>query len=463
MKILLLAIVPFILLFFSQVNWRNSIKAILFIVVFEGVFRKWIFPGASVAIYFVKDIVMLGAYINYLWFAGGKKYPIKLNSITLILSFLFLWCTFQVFNPYLGSPVVGVLGMKSYFLYIPMIWLLPNLFESEKKLHLFLRSYLLLTIPIGFLGIIQFFSPRNSWINQYANDTTINVAAFSGHDVARISGTFAYQGSYSIYLLVSFGLLLCLFNYEKSEQWRTIIAFQLALVLINSFMNGSRTAVFASLFFVLSFVVIESFKNSQLSISLIKKFMLPTILVLVMLQLGLGNSWELFNERTTTAGDADSFLDRLLFVVTEPINNFKYVGFDGYGIGATHQARRTLTRLLSLPRGRYISVPYEQEAGRVMLDIGLIGFIFWYGLRIFIIFRLFALYRNLDSPFLRQLALSTFLINLVQIRGHLVYNPTFSVYYWFLTGFIFLLPSLEFQNKLNTSQGNLNVHYLRQN
>lgn len=463
MKTLILAIIPLIILFLSQFSWRSSLKAILFIVVFEGILRKWIFPGASVVIYFGKDLVLIGAYINYLWFSGSKKYPIKLNGITLLLLFLFSWGIFQVFNPYLGSPIVGVLGMKSYFLYIPIIWLLPSLFYSEQELHHFLRSYLLLTIPVGLLGIAQFFSPRNSWINKYADDTVTNVAGFAGHDIARISGTFPYQGSYAIYLLVCFGLLLCLFNYERSEKWKFIIAFELALVLINSFMNGSRTAVYASLFFVLSFLVIESFKNSQASITLIKKFMLPTILVVVMLKFGLGGSLELFNERTTTATDSDTFHERLLFVVTEPIKNFQYVKFDGYGIGATHQARGKLTKLFGLPRGRYIPVGYEQEAGRIMLDIGFIGFAFWYALRIFIIFRLFALYRNLDSPFLRQLALSTFLIHLVQIRGHLVYNPTFSVYYWFLTGFIFLLPSLEFQNKLTTYQANNHVDYIRQN
>jgi hypothetical protein len=96
-----------------------------------------------------------------------------------------------------------------------------------------------------------------------------------------------------------------------------------------------------------------------------------------------------------------------------------------------------------LPRGEFIPTYYEAEMGRVALELGPIGFGLWYGLRVSLLISLWLVFRKLKRPFLRELALAAFLIHAIQINGHLVFHHTFSVYYWFLSGFIFLLPRLE--------------------
>jgi signal transduction histidine kinase len=81
--------------------------------------------------------------------------------------------------------------------------------------------------------------------------------------------------------------------------------------------------------------------------------------------------------------------------------------------------------------------------GRIALELGPIGFLFWYGLRISLVIALFWTYWNVKSQFLRQLALTAFLIQAILFNGQLVFHHTFSVYYWFFSSFIFLLPRLE--------------------
>jgi hypothetical protein len=81
--------------------------------------------------------------------------------------------------------------------------------------------------------------------------------------------------------------------------------------------------------------------------------------------------------------------------------------------------------------------------GRIVLELGPIGFIFWYGLRVSLLIALMSTFWKLKRPFLRQLALAAFFIQAIQISGTLVFHHTFSVYYWFLSSFIFLLPRLE--------------------
>ncbi|MFM5946361.1 MAG: hypothetical protein ACKO9G_23875, partial [Dolichospermum sp.] len=82
---------------------------------------------------------------------------------------------------------------------------------------------------------------------------------------------------------------------------------------------------------------------------------------------------------------------------------------------------------------------------RVVLEIGLFGFILWYALRLYLIFSLLGIFLKLKSPFLRNLALVTFLFHAINFTGQLVFNTTFGIYYWFFAGFIFLLPQLEYQ------------------
>lgn len=77
------------------------------------------------------------------------------------------------------------------------------------------------------------------------------------------------------------------------------------------------------------------------------------------------------------------------------------------------------------------------------MELGPIGFILWYGLRLFIVLELWLTYLKLRSPFLRDLALSGFLIHAIMFTSQMVFHHTFSLYYWFYTSFIYLLPWLD--------------------
>lgn len=134
---------------------------------------------------------------------------------------------------------------------------------------------------------------------------------------------------------------------------------------------------------------------------------------------------------------------RYLSAFTEPFAFIKYKELDGYGTGATHQGSVALRTALGLPAGESIPTYYESEMGRVALEIGPIGFLLWYGLRISIAMALWLVFWKLKRPFLRDLALTACLVQVVLIAGQMVFHNTFALYYWFFSGFVFLLPRLE--------------------
>lgn len=433
-----------VILYFSCLDWRRSVKSVFLLVVMEGALRKWVLPQASELIYFLKDIVLFGAYLQYFALSHSRrKFPtIKRPFIHIWLFLEFCWCLFHAFNPSLGSPVVGVWGLRNYFYYVPLMWMLPNLFQSEEELYIFLRSHLFLVIPVCLLGIAQFFSPASSPLNVYApgQQTTTGIATFGVSNTARITGTFSYINNYVPYLLVCFGLLIALLSKRQSARWRKFTVVEIFLVVINSFMTGSRASVFANGLLFLGYLGIKGVTQFSSIIGLLK-WLIPTTIVVSssVLLLFQGKVNQILARILSTQ---DIYV-RILILFKEPWDYIKIKQLDGFGPGATHQATGILRGVLGLPSGEAIPVGYESEMGRIILEIGPIGFIFWYGLKIGILIALFMLVWKLKRSFLRNLALVAFLIQLIWLPGQLVFHNTFAVYYWFLSGFIFLLPHLE--------------------
>lgn len=442
MKLIIGLLACVIIFYLSALKWRRSVKAVFILVVFEGALRKWVLPQASEMLYFLKDIVLIGAYFNF-YALSARKEPLP-NQGKIINLGIFLtigWCVFQAFNPSLGSPVVGVFGLRGYLIYIPLIWMIPYLLESEDELYRFLRSHLLLTIPVGLIGIVQFFSPPDSFINAYANDEAISKATFVGAVTAvRITGTFSYLNNYALYLIVCFGLLVVMLSVKQSGKWQTATLAELFLVTINSFMTGSRTTIFSEVLFLLGYLLAKGLTKPGGALRLMNKLIVPVIVISIAGFIWFRPAIGAFLERTTSNQDVSR---RIVFSLTEPLNFVHLKQLDGYGTGATHQGTPTLRQVLNLPPGEVIRVPHEAEMGRIALELGPIGFLFWYGLRISIMLVLFGTFWSLKRPFLRHLALTAFLIQLILFIGFLVFHHTFGLYYWFLTSFIFVLPRLE--------------------
>jgi hypothetical protein len=414
----------------------------LVLLIFEGALRKWLFPGAKDLIYFLKDFVILGAYINFFLISRQEiKYRIENFAIKLLIFLSVGWCIFQAFNPSLGSLVVGFFGLKAYVWYIPLLWMAPHLFKSKEELYKFLRWYLLLAIPVGVLGTLQFFSPPNSPLNVYVNDRQIATFSDGTSDFARITATFSYISGYGVYLQVCLTFLLPLLLIETSKLWQSFLILELLLVIANGLMSGSRNVVFGFGLIVLFYLIIEFIRTPINFLVYFQKITIPSIIAILAIFIWFMPSIDAFVTRT--ANSQSNLNDRLLLFVEDPIRNINYTGIDGYGTGATHQATPSIRRSLNLPPGKKIIASYEQEAGKVMLDLGPLGFIFWYGLRLLLAINLLILYFKLNDPFLKKLALATFLLHLINLRGQIVFNHTFTTYYWFVSSFIFMFPWLD--------------------
>lgn len=442
MRLLAVGIIATIIIYISCLDWKRSVKAVFFLLVIEGALRKWVLPQASELIYFLKDIVLFGAYLKYYGFSGQWKRNLSgFNLVTVALFINLGWIIFQSFNPSLGSPIIGLWGLRNYLFYSLFLGIIPNLFESEEEFKNFLRSHLLLLIPVGILGIIQYFSPSSSPINAYAPglETNIGIAGFGLTNRVRITGPFPFVNNYVPYLVVCCGLLIPFLTIRQTGKQRNYCLIELSLLIINSFMTGSRTTVIAIGLVITGYLICKLITQFSSTIQLLKWTIPPAIILTIIAFVRFQDEIDKIFERLLYTGD---LAERILLLFIEPFGYVYLKQIDGFGSGASHQATGLIRNILRLPAGEFIPT-VESEMGKVMLELGFIGFVFWYGLRLVILISLFGLMLKLRRPFLRDLATTAFLIQGIWFTGQTVFHPTFSVYYWFLTSFIFLLPKLE--------------------
>jgi hypothetical protein len=433
------------LTFVTILDWKKLIFSVLIFLILEGVVRKWILPQASNFIYFIKDFVVLVAYYKYFLVSGEK---IKTHYINFLISLLAIWSIVQAFNPNLGSPIIGFFGLRAYLLYIPLMWMLPNLFASSiDELYKFIRNYSLIIIPVCLLAVAQFFSPSSSPLNIYAGGTE-NIATFGvgSEGVVRVTGTFPYITGFGTYLSVSFTLLIPLITLKQPIIWRNLTIVELLLVIVGSFMTGSRAVIFYEILFIIGYGVLSLLIQPEKTWKLLKKFFFPVVIGINIIPIYFSKSINLFSERNNKNSEEGitrvygPFLQTM--AALEKVVSLKFI--DSYGTGSAHQATPMLRNLLNLPQinSTYADIG-EEETGRVAVEIGALGLIAWIAIRMCLAFSLWQTIWRIQHPFLQQLALSAFLFHAIQITAPVVFNPTMNIYYWFFAGFIFLLPAIE--------------------
>ena len=206
-------------------------------------------------------------------------------------------------------------------------------------------------------------------------------------------------------------------------------------------MTGSRGAAISAAGLFVGFVAFSIFEKSTRS-RWLSGLLIPIGVGCFFVALLLfPSATEAFRARATET--EDSITERITFGMVEPVEYLDKGGAFGFGDGACQIACLALRTQLHLSPPPAYPPPVEGEPVRVLLEIGVLGFLFWYALRIYLLVTLWLVARRVRHPMLRHLALAAFLMHGLFITGQLVTNTTFSVFYWFLAGFAFLLPELD--------------------
>src|SRR5262249_48639 len=229
--------------------WKHALFSVFILLIFEGALRKWVFPWAQAQIYLLKDAILFAAYLGFLLDQRkGPADPNDMASVKVILIISFLFGCLEVLNPNSPSILVGLMGVKTYFLYAPIAFILPHAFTSRDQFLSLVRRYLILAIPVAILGFVQVAAGPASSLNTYVGHSEHpQVLATFGKefDLVRTTGTFSYISGYTAFL--TFIAFLGI-GYNLSQGWRVKknIAPILALILAVGamFTTGSRAPIY---------------------------------------------------------------------------------------------------------------------------------------------------------------------------------------------------------------------------
>jgi hypothetical protein len=135
-------------------NWRDGLYIFFGWLFVEDFARKYL--GNNLAMFFAKDILVVLVYISFYAARRSGEEKATFRPPFLVPLLLFIWfAAGQVFNFGSTSVFFGFLGLKLYFLYVPLMYLGYSLINSEQDLRRFFVFNSILIVAVASLGIAQ--------------------------------------------------------------------------------------------------------------------------------------------------------------------------------------------------------------------------------------------------------------------------------------------------------------------
>jgi O-antigen ligase/polysaccharide polymerase Wzy-like membrane protein len=419
-------------LVFGVTRWRIGAIAALVLAVYEGVFRKWLFPEFNQWIYLAKDCLLLGAYVGF--FAPrlirGRRLFASHPAAGSLAAFSVL-AALELANPSLPNLAVGLFGVKAYLIYVPLMYVIPAVVGDRPwSRKAWAWGLALAVIPL-LVGIVQFWAPADSVLNRYAAEDELapGVAVFGSMAKPRITGTFPYITGHTTYLTVMFLAGLSWLVSERRKRVRWGLYGVLMLVLANLLMTGSRGPLLILGAAVVGLLVLSAGLRGRQSRRVVATTCVALPLVGLLAAGLFPDARTAFLER---AGQNEDLSDRLLGIFHNPAAALREASLFGYGIGSTHQARTLLS-----PGEASDALPpsAEGEWERIILEVGPLGFATMLLTRILVAGRLWKVFHTVRDAERRPYLATAFLFALVSIPGSIVFNNTAAIFYWLLAGF----------------------------
>lgn len=343
-------------------NVKRLIWLYFGLLIFEGALRKWVVPGLSTPLLIIRDPVVVLIYATAMAEGVFPKTPII--SLCAALAVMNTATSFAG----VGNWKVTLFGLRADFLHIPLIFVLPQVFNIRdvRKMG---RAFLWLSFLMAPIAIKQFRASPDAWINVGAGGQ-VGGQLFAGAGRIRPSGLFSFVTGMVSYLAAMTSFLLESFLRGSITRW-SLPFFAIPTLTITLAVSGSRSAI-ASVALVLFAGMIAC-----LRLGIVGKTLLPIVggflaylflSLFNVLQEGIG----VLQQRYEGGGGLqDGIIMRFFGDLSSGIQAAFWAPFLGNGIGVGTNAG---AGILTGAAGFLLA---ESEWSRVVLESGpILGFAF---------------------------------------------------------------------------------------
>jgi len=444
-------------------DWRNGLYFFLAWLLFEDLFRK--FLGNNMAIYFAKDVLAAVVYLSF-FVAYRRKQVTSFRPPFLIPLLLFVWFgVMQVFNPASPTFIYGLLGLKIYFYYMPLLFVGYALLNFEAELRRFFFVNMVLALIIVSLGIVQsvlghtFLNPAIPAEELRELSTLYRLAPISGVIAYRPTSVFVSAGRFANFLLVIWLLVFGFSGYLllRHKRGRALAFLIFGLTAAAIALCASRGiflwSVGSALVGVVAFVwgapwrqrevvrVLRNVQRAALGVGLAVVILLATYPEALLSRVAV------YTETLSPSSSASELQNRTWdYPIRNFLGAFSYERWPyGYGIGTTSLGTQYVARIF---HAKPPTMGVESGFGTLIIEMGIGGLLLWFVMSFAILFSAWRVVKKMRSSPMFPLAFMIFwyaglLLLPMTFNGMQPYQDfVLNAYLWLLLGILFRLPSL---------------------
>ncbi|MGH9687631.1 MAG: hypothetical protein ACRD5K_11125 [Candidatus Acidiferrales bacterium] len=443
-------------------NWRLGFYLFFVWMLVEDLVRKYL--GNGTLLFFGKDVLLGLVYVAmYAQIRRGKEKWFRAPFL-LFLSMFFWLAVLEVFNEYSPSILYGLLGLKLYFYYLPLIYVGYALIRSDEDLRKFLRLNVIAAIVISGLGIVQAIR-GNSFLNPAQLAPALQdlgnlqkVSPISGEVFTLPDSVFVSSGRFDVYLIVAFVVAIGWVGYALLyRRTRPTFGFiAIGTIGAATLLCGSRSALIGVLVSALALSAgflwgapwrwghgRRLFKAIRTSVIVCALALAAAVLIFPQ---KAGSRIAFYTETLTPSSSAYQLSTRTWdYPVQQFLDAFQGHWLVGNGTGTASLGTQYVSGLLGeAPPGVWV----EEGFGALIAEMGILAPLLWLLWGGALVYYSWKIVRRLRGTRFFPLALAivwyAFLLIFPMTYGALSAYQDFicNIYLWLMIGILFRLPEI---------------------
>ena len=444
-------------------DWRAGLYLFILWLLFEDLARKYM--GNNTILFFGKDIIAAITIFSLFKSKQRRGVPWFKPPFLVSLAIFFAFAVIQVFNTASPSIVYGLLGLKLYFYYVPMMYVGYALLRTNQDLEWFLLYNIVPALLIAVGGIVQsvvglgFLNPTQLAPELRELGNLSRESPLTHQRLFAPTSVFVSTGRFASYIILAAIIVLGAQAYllltRRRRAWWALLGVSIAFVA--ALQSGSRGSVVYTGVSVL--VLSAGFlwgapwrwgQGHRLAKAFRRAALVCAAGLFLMAQFfpdKLGASWAFFSETLSPTSSASELQHRAL---DYPIQGLQVAFqsdrlFFGGGTGTASLGTQYVAQLLGqAPLNAWV----ENGWGVLILEMGILGLVLWISWTAALLVAGWKVVKHLRETIYFPVALSIFwylflLLVPFTYMGMAPYqNYVLNAYCWVLVGILFRLPHL---------------------
>ncbi|MGY6528578.1 MAG: hormogonium polysaccharide biosynthesis protein HpsL [Cyanobacterium sp.] len=458
---------------------RSALWAFLIYMPFGGTV-VYAFAGGNLIFQIAKDVFYIPALFALLIQAWKNRKPIiiakpllptlMILSIVCLIVLIFVNLRLELFAPACslvenvvprpicknGQPFLqGLLGLKIFIGYIPLMFCGYHLIEDKKTLLKLGRLLAVLAIICCLLALVQYSFLRSGRCQATSEFTdgaglfraSLDARCFVGGSLLytpeqnqiRLPGTFVSPWHWGWFLIANSAICFSVAFFETSRFWQLIGLGGMGLIFINTVISGQRVALFLVPVFLFVMLVLTG------QLFRLKRFIPIAVILAIAGFIFVSANPDIVTDRVNSAIGRWNASPPQDFIIQQwrwVIRNTRSYGGTilGSGLGTATNSARTFGSIAFI----------ETYHPKVIYEVGIMGLITFLAFITHIVIYTFKKYRSIQDPTLKSFA-SAFWVFLLFL-GYFPYwypldTDPVAVYYWLFAGVLIKLTIIDKQER----------------